>query len=219
MCSPRSSFSALLQQQSLIVNADVSRYLFCQQDNGLAMPTWLNKDLIVYHGTDDISVGAQSLPQGATLPMTINLTRCRPFTDFGQGFYVTASQHQAEQWANTRVLRIVAPTGPPPNAVVLSFTLGRDWLASLETLAFVRPIADFWDLVADCRTGFPPHQRLPPYNTCYDAVYGPVTLWPQRLVIQDCDQISFHTQRAVSGLNNPTVHRKAVGKAGGPGLF
>jgi len=138
--------------------------------------------------------------------MTINLARCRPFTDFGQGFYCTTSLHQAQQWANARVLRTLAPTGPTPTAVVLAFQLNRYWLASLETLAFVRPIKDFWDLVQDCRNGFPPHQRSTPYNVCYDVVFGPVTLWPQRLVIQDCDQISFHTQRAVRGLKSPVVH-------------
>jgi hypothetical protein len=170
------------------------------------MPVWLNKDLVVYHGTDDISVGAQGFSRYSVLPFGVNLRLCRPFTDFGQGFYVTTSEHQARQWANARLLRTLAPTGPQPNALVLAFTLGRDWLAALDTLAFVRPASDFWDLVQDCRNGFPPHQRPPPFNPCYDVVYGPVTLWPQRLVIQDCDQISFHTQRAVRGLTNPRIH-------------
>jgi hypothetical protein len=78
---------------------------------------------------------------------------------------------------------------------VLSFEIDRDLLAVLDTLAFVRPINDFWDLVQDCRGMFPPHQRRG-QQASYDVVYGPVTLWPQRLVIQDCDQISFHTQRS-----------------------
>jgi hypothetical protein len=174
------------------------------------MPVWRNKDLVVYHGTDDISVNAQHLRAGAPLPMTVNLALCRSFTDFGQGFYGTTSLHQAQQWANARVLRTLAPTGPTPKAIVLAFQLSRDWLASLEALAFVRPINDFWDLVQDCRTGFPPHQRLTPYNACYDVVLGPVTIWPQRLVIQDCDQISFHTQRAVRGLKSPVIRAKAI---------
>ena len=179
------------------------------------MPAWLNKDIVLYHGTDDISVGAQYHGPGSNLPLAINLAHCRPFTDFGQGFYCTTSLHQAQQWANARILRTLAPTGPAPCATVLEFRLNRDWLASLDTLAFVRPINDFWDLVADCRTGFAPHQRPTPYSVCYDAVYGPVTLWPQRLVIQDCDQISFHTQRAVRGLKTPVVHSKGSPAKGG----
>ena len=166
------------------------------------MPLWRNKDLVVYHGTDN-----QSVPNPGT--MTINLARCRPLTDFGQGFYCTTSLHQAEQWANTRVHRTRAARRPAPIAIVLAFQLSRDWLASLETLAFVRPINDFWDLVEDCRNGFPPHQRPTPFGACYDIVFGPVTLWPQRLVIQDCDQISFHTQRAVRGLS-PTFHSQGT---------
>lgn len=168
------------------------------------MPTWYNKDLVVYHGTDDAAVGAQGFPQYATVPLTINLSLCRPFTDFGQGFYTTTSQHQAEQWANARLLRRPA-NAPPANAIVLGFQLGRDWLASLDALAFMRPINDFWLLIQDCRNGFPPHQRWRSPLACYDIVYGPVTLWPQRLVIQDCDQISFHTQRAVLGLRTPWI--------------
>ena len=178
------------------------------------MPAWNNKDLVVYHGTDDISLRAQGVPLGATLQFTVNLALCRPFTDFGQGFYTTTSLHQARQWANTRVLRSIAPTGPAPTAVVLSFQLSRDWLATLDALAFVRPTNDFWDLVQDCRNGFPPHQRLRSSSACYAVVYGPVTLWPQRLVIQDCDQVSFHSQAAVLGLRNPAVSDRATGPGG-----
>ena len=42
-------------------------------------------------------------------------------------------------------------------------------------------------------------------------VYGPVTLWPQQLVIADCDQISFHTRRAVAGLGNANLEAVAPG--------
>jgi Protein of unknown function (DUF3990) len=180
------------------------------------MPLWQNKDLVVYHGTDDLSVHASHLAAGASLAMTVNLALCRPFTDFGQGFYVTTSLHQAKQWANSRALRRLAPTGPVPNAIVISFRLSRDWLASLEALVFVRPTKDFWDLVEDCRNGFPPHQRS---SGAYDVVYGPVTIWPQRLIIQDCDQISFHTSGAAGGLPPATIHAKSTGTSAGPGTF
>jgi hypothetical protein len=180
------------------------------------MPVWNNKDLVVYHGTDDISVNAQNAAVHTPLPLKVNLRLCRPCTDFGQGFYVTTSEHQAKQWANARLLRNLAPTGTPV-AIVLAFQIRRDWLASLDTLAFGRPITDFWDLVQDCRIGFSPHQRQPPHK-CYDLVYGPVTLWPQRLIIQDCDQISFHTQRAVRSLTSARVHATAAG-SGLNGLF
>jgi hypothetical protein len=57
------------------------------------MPVWRNKDLVVYHGSDDVSVGAQGVNSGMPLGFTVNLALCRPFTDFGQGFYVTTSEH------------------------------------------------------------------------------------------------------------------------------
>jgi hypothetical protein len=70
---------------------------------------------------------------GASIRFADNISPCRPFTDFGQGFYVT------------------------------------------------------------------------PRQSFYDGVYGPVTLWPSRLTIQDCDQISFHNQSNLAGLGvDPT---------------
>jgi Protein of unknown function (DUF3990) len=168
------------------------------------VPQWGNPPLSVYHGTDNVSaVVGRATAAGAQLPFLPNLALCRPFTDFGQGFYTTTSEHQAKQWANMRVLRA---SGRQSFAVVIRFELDRDWLASLDSLVFVRPIADFWRLVSDCRLGFPPHQRIPPHPAPYDVVYGPVTIWPQTLVIADCDQISFHTQKAVAGLVRAFLH-------------
>ena len=173
------------------------------------MPQWSNPPLSVYHGTDNRSAGATGLaPRAALAGFVPNLALCRPFTDFGQGFYTTTSLHQARQWANTRVLRASPRAGI--HAVVVRFDLDRDWLATLESLVFVRPTADFWALVTDCRIGFPPHQRPPPGPLPYDAVYGPVTLWPQILVISDCDQVSFHTQSAVAGLGQAYLHDSAT---------
>ena len=39
----------------------------------------------------------------------------------------------------------------------------------------------------------------------YDLVYGPVSLFPQSLVIADADQISFHTNNALNVLQNATI--------------
>lgn len=121
------------------------------------MPKWVNPPLFVYHGTDDLSVNAVGLAVGAQLPLRVRRALGRTFTDFGQGFYTTTWDYQARQWANARVLRTLAPLpAPARNAIVLRFELDRDWLASLESLVFVRPLLDFWNLVDDCRNGFPP---------------------------------------------------------------
>jgi Protein of unknown function (DUF3990) len=176
------------------------------------MPTWNNKPLTVYHGTDDVSLGRPGVTQGTVLRgFVVNLSLCRPLTDFGQGFYTITSLHQAREWANARVRRVLAPA-QQHTAVVIQFSLDRDWLARLDALAFARPIVDFWDLVTDCRYGFPPHQRSGS-QAAYDVVYGPVTIWPSRLLIQDCDQISFHTPATASGLGTPVVADVAAGGA------
>ena len=172
------------------------------------MPQWNNPPLRVFYGTDSFSIATALPAAGAPLPtFAVNLAMCRPFSDFGQGFYTTTRLHQARQWANKRVLNFSPRTGL--FAIVIRFDLDRDWLAGLDTLAFVRPIRDFWSLVTDSYAGFTAHQRLPPSPTPYDVVYGPVTLWTQTLVINDCDQVSFHSQRAVAGLNNPHLHQTA----------
>jgi len=62
------------------------------------MPTWNNKPLTVYHGTDDASLGRPGVTQGTVLNgFVVNLSLCRPLTDFGQGFYTTTSLHQARE--------------------------------------------------------------------------------------------------------------------------
>ncbi len=175
------------------------------------MPLWSNKDLYVYHGTDSGSVGATAATSGSILAFKVNLSLCRPFTDFGQGFYVTTNLHQAKQWANTRTraVNLSLPVSASARvATILQFRLSRDWLAGLEGLTFVLDATDFWALVDDCRSGFPPHQRTGTKNA-YEVVYGPVTLWPQRLVIKDCDQISFHTPAVVNSLPDPVLYEKA----------
>ena len=174
------------------------------------MPRWSNPPLLVYHGTDTIAVPrAAGLPIGRSVPFRIQVGLCRPFTDFGQGFYVTTHLHQARQWANAKVIRTPNPSS---QVLVLGFFLDRDWLASLEALTFVRPIQDFWNLVYDCRNMFPPHQRVLPATAAYDTVYGPVTLWPSILTIQDCDQISLHNQTKIDDhqLADPIIIDKAL---------
>jgi hypothetical protein len=167
------------------------------------MPRWYNPPLRAYHGTDTGALGLPhaALSPGAAIPFHPSLARCRPFTDFGQGFYLTTRLHQAREWANAKVLRTPAPTV----ATVLQFMLDRDQLARLETLCFNRETPDFWDFIHDCRGGFLSHGRTHPHGP-YDTVYGPVTLWPKRLTISNCDQIGFHTPGSLTVLGTvPTV--------------
>jgi hypothetical protein len=172
-----------------------------------AMPPWSNGKLTVYHGTDTLTLAAHGpfKAGGSLAGFVANLANCRPATDFGTGFYTTTSLHQAREWANARVRRKRSRASPTqPMGLVLLFDLDRDWLASQEALVFVREVSDFWDFVTHCRAGFAVHARAQP-NVAYDVVFGLMTIWPQRLLIQDCDQISFHTPAALGCLNQPIV--------------
>jgi hypothetical protein len=141
------------------------------------------------------------------------VARGRHNTDFGQGFYLTTYDHQAAQWANGKVRRHLRATGARLRAVVLSFSIDRDLLATADTLAFVAATADYWDLVHDCRLGFGSHRR-PGTKTNYDVVYGPVSLWRQELVIHDSDQMSIHDQLLADKLPTPLVYQVATAGSG-----
>ncbi len=166
---------------------------------------WSNQPLKVYHGCDDVSANG-IVPAGGS-GHGISLASGSPATDFGQGFYTTTNVHQAEQWANRRFY--IGQGRGAKSAAVVEFTIDRDVMAGLEHMAFVRedfaPNSDYWQLVAHCRGGNN-HARAGQSGTgYYDVVYGPVSLYPQFLVIADADQISFHTGEALRVLTNAAI--------------
>ena len=184
------------------------------------MPSWSNGNLTVYHGTNTQGLAAHGPFKvgGSLAGFVADLKYCSPATDFGRGFYTTTWLHQAREWANARLRRLkpsksLRSSPVQPRGLVLQFDLDRDWLASQETLVFVRELPDFWDFVTHCRAGFAVHARAHT-NVAYDVVYGLVTIWPKRLLIHDCDQISFHTPTAVGYLNRPRV-AEVAGSADG----
>jgi hypothetical protein len=182
------------------------------------MPAWANGNLTVYHATDRQNLAAYGTLFGTGQRVSsyaVKLSLCRQATDFGQGFYTTTSLHQAREYANARVRRLAAAATPVlTQGLILQFDLDRDWLAAQETLFFVRAIQDYWDFVTHCRAGLAVHNRPWPRGP-YDVVCGLVTIWPQCVLILDCDQISFHTDRAVMGLRKPIVADVASGADGG----
>jgi hypothetical protein len=162
---------------------------------------WNNGPLVVYHGCDDVSANA-------IVTGVVDLAHCKTFTDFGKGFHTTTNLRQAKNWANVRCRVLAAQARrakvyPPTTfiASIVQFTIDRAQLSALADLCFVWENAypsDYWDLISLCRT---PPQQWHHGNNYYDVVYGPVSLWPQTLVIKDCDQVSFHTGAAVRLLN------------------
>jgi hypothetical protein len=162
---------------------------------------WNNSGLTVYHGTDDGS--AQNIRNNG-----IDLSYCRSLADFGRGFYTTTNYHQAQNWARLGYLRRRSST-PNIQPVVLSFKVDRNKLGGLNTLFFVTeglipPTTDYWDLVHHCRQGLHNmHRYRGNQGYYYDVVCGPVSLWPQTLVVKDCDQISFHTNTSANPICRP----------------
>ena len=172
---------------------------------------WTNDALILYHGTTDIAESVLCKPSGV-LPHSIDVSLCRARTDFGQGFYVTTFLQQAEGWADRqfRDLRRRRGSKQSSRAVVLRFEVDRNQLASLLSLCFVtdRSNPDYWNFIEHCRTGMGSH--LLHGNKNYDVVFGPVTLWPQKFVIKDSDQVSFHTKSALEILPAPVLHSQGT---------
>lgn len=160
---------------------------------------WSNGPLVVYHGTDHAS--AQSIRSSGIDP-----SRFRAKTDFGAGFYVTTTQHQAQQWANQRCRRMSSA-----QAEVLIYKVGRGTMETLRHLSFVIDDVSYYDFVAYCRSGATNHGPLPRRRP-YQIIYGPVSLWPQKLVIQGCDQISFTDPRGATEFQSPW--RSLIPKSG-----
>ena len=180
-----------------------------REEKDRTMP-WQNNPLALYHGCDDDSANNIRTP-GSGYSHGIQLAYGRPLLDFGRGFYTTTNLLQAKHWANSRIRRL-RRVDPNQYAVVLRFEVDRNLLAMLQTLCFVTegmtpPQTDYWELVRHCRLGLGNHRPTGGGN--YDVVYGPVSLWPQTLVIKDCDQISFHTHAAMTALPTPSYELQA----------
>lgn len=169
---------------------------------------WTNQAIALYHGTLDIHV--PSIRAGVAVHLG------RPHTDFGQGFYTTTGESQAQSWAWQLELRNRV-AHPGCRAAVVQFDVPRDNLAALEAVWFVRGAVDaedFWSLIFYCRSGMAAHGRAVPPGW-YDVVIGPVAAsWRRRTAFRDMDQISFHTPKA-AGVLNASPKRAMVLAAGG----
>jgi Protein of unknown function (DUF3990) len=152
---------------------------------------WSNGPLVVYHGTDSLSANN----------IRLNGIQPRYFvakTDFGAGFYVTTSLHQAKNWANEKVR---TQGSGAYSAEVLEYNLQRSSITNLEHLTFVTDTQDYYDLVDYCWNAQINHGAT--RSKPYDVIYGPVSLHPQVLVIANCDQIYFCDPASISGFQSP----------------
>ena len=161
--------------------------------------------MILYHGSN-------------TKVTEIDLSKCRPYKDFGRGFYLTDIRGQAEQMAR-RVVRLYG--GSP---MVSTFDFNEDALSSdeIKVLQFEKPNKDWALFVLNNR-----NKRFKNIedNLCnqdnkYDIVSGPVAndditylfrIYTSGLIDVDAlirgleykfltTQYSFHTEKSLKYL-------------------
>ena len=161
-------------------------------------PSWLNQDIIVYHGTVDTF--ATAIVSG---PILVSLGK--PCTDFGPGFYTTTLKRQAQMWAAQ-----ISASRRGTNPAVIEITIKRLSLASLETVAFVRgdfDADDYWSLIHHCRKGAFHHGRPAPPSVLRCGLRPRGRILEPENDWSDADQISFYTASAERLLNSSARRR------------
>ena len=109
--------------------------------------------MILYHGSNiDIEVP--------------DLSKSKPYKDFGQGFYLSPEKHQAERMAEQRTL--ISQTGKP---TVSCFEFDESWLDNneLRVRLFESYSEDWAKFVLMNRDS-----TIPQPSHDYDIVYGPI---------------------------------------------
>jgi len=183
------------------------------------MPWNPDSDLAFFHGTDSNALAAYIIPQnGLSLRDSANnlfkpiLAKCRSQTDFGRGFYVTSNLRQAKEWANEVVLKSVAKGSVTSQAVVLRFVMRREAIVVADAHSFVSETVDYYNFTDEWRGALPgttPHQRTMG-KVAYDFVHGPVRLNRQHIILQNCDQLSLHTDTALNAITDVLLEDMAA---------
>lgn len=176
----------------------------------MKLPSWTNQNVVLFHGTTLDRLSDYALAEGEVIEdFNVDLSRSRSLTDFGRGFYTTTIETQAEDWASSLTVRSSYGRRPVrTKPVVLEFSVDRDELSKLDSLAFVWGHLDLRSFVETCRTSADSHNRSNGHQF-FDIVYGPLTRYPERKVDEDRDQISVHTVEGVKCLGLPIV--KSIG--------
>ena len=129
--------------------------------------------------------------------------------DYGEGFYTTTSEKQAEEWVERRMLENKATHG-----YVNIYEFDADKLEDFKSLIFIEPTEEWVKFVMANRT-----QKE--FTHDYDIVYGPVandrvyfqfglyesgaisvdTLIRELKTYKLVDQYLFHTEKALTALH------------------
>ena len=157
------------------------------------------------------------LYHGSNVEVTeIDLKRCRPFKDFGQGFYLTSLKEQASDWAFKVTRRSLS--GKP----VLSIYEFDENISDLNYFVLLEPDSSWAEFVINNRNRefMDSENRLSNHDNKYDVVRGlvahddisviletfllgilPMSELPHALIYKKLnDQFSFHTAKAFTHL-------------------
>jgi len=149
----------------------------------------------------------------------IDLGKCRPFKDFGRGFYTTVLREQA--WAMAkRTVRIFKEGAPCITEFSLDESVLKD--ASFNIKRFIKPDIEWARFVVNNRSHHFENFESPQCNfdNKYDIVTGPVAndditalmdvylsgILSDEALVKELtfrelsDQFSFHTDKAIAGL-------------------
>jgi len=146
----------------------------------------------------------------------IDLTKCRPYKDFGRGFYLTEIKQQAEEWA----LKISERFGNKPKIIEYEYILNSN--LGLNVLTFEKPCIEWAYFIMNNRNSKlnEVFGNLDNRNCQYDIVEGPVGnddiavtlnqfiqgLLDENLLVKQLEykklnhQISFHTKISLTNL-------------------
>ncbi len=124
----------------------------------------------------------------------IELSKCKPFKDFGKGFYLTEIREQAEQMAK----RTSAIYGGEP--VVTEFKFDETALNALVVKTFEEP-GEEWALFIMANRD---RNKVHPIH-CYDIVIGPVADDTIATLFRNFDDGIIDLQMLVNGLKYKKV--------------
>lgn len=124
----------------------------------------------------------------------IELSKCKPFKDFGKGFYLTEIREQAEQMAK----RTFAIYGGEP--VVTEFKFDETALNALVVKTFEEP-GEEWALFIMANRD---RNKVHPIH-CYDIVIGPVADDTIATLFRNFDDGIIDLQMLVNGLKYKKV--------------
>ena len=150
--------------------------------------------MILYHGTN-------------TAFSKIDLSRSKDKRDFGKGFYTTTIYEQAEKWAKNQFIRFggegnfvkVFEFNPTKDLKILEFkSMNKEWLEFVKENRIKGGVVHNYDIVRGPVANDNTMRTIALYIS---GIYTTEQAIQQLSFFKVNDQISFHTEKALTCLN------------------